>query len=152
MRLEIDVRLGLPLRSWVRVLIFSVLALALPSGLRAAVPEGGPSAAEILHRVEDQARAEHKNILLAFGASWCGNCKLFDQFLADPQMHPILSRAFVFASMDTGSARTIQNMRIRPEAWRTRIRSAAGTPDSLSWSCWMRTAGSLWTRIAPTRR
>jgi thiol-disulfide isomerase/thioredoxin len=61
-----------------------------------------PSATEILHRAEEQAQAEHKNILLDFDASWCGNCKLYDRFLADPQMHPLMSRAFVFATMVTG--------------------------------------------------
>ncbi|GGH01948.1 thioredoxin family protein [Silvibacterium dinghuense] len=62
----------------------------------------GPSAAEIMSKAQSQARAEHKNILLDFGASWCGNCRLYDRFLADPQMHAILSRAFVFVTMDSG--------------------------------------------------
>lgn len=82
-----------------------LLALALtlaPATLRAATPDGGPPATEIIGKAEAQARAEHKAILLDFGASWCGNCKLYDRFLADPQMHAILSRAFVFATMTTG--------------------------------------------------
>ncbi len=73
-----------------------------PVASPAAALDGGPSAAEILQHAEMQARAEHKNILLDFGASWCVNCKLYDRFLADPRMHPLLSRAFVFATMDTG--------------------------------------------------
>jgi thiol-disulfide isomerase/thioredoxin len=73
-----------------------------PLALRAAAPDPGASAAEILHRAEEQARAEHKNILIDFGASWCGNCRLYDRFLADSQMHPLMSQAFVFATMDTG--------------------------------------------------
>lgn len=76
--------------------------IALPPAMKAVTPDGGPSANEILQRAETQARAEQKNILLDFGASWCGNCRLFDRFLADPQMHPLMSRAFVFATMDTG--------------------------------------------------
>lgn len=84
-----------------------LLAVALPSiaglpTLAATPPAGGPSAAAILAQAEAEARAQHKNILLSFGASWCVNCRLFDQFLADPQIHPILSRAFVFATMVTG--------------------------------------------------
>lgn len=81
------------------------LAIALsasPFILRAAKPDGGPSAAQILNRAESQARAEHKNILLAFGASWCSNCRLYDVMLSDSSMHPILSSHFVFASMNTG--------------------------------------------------
>jgi thiol-disulfide isomerase/thioredoxin len=75
---------------------------ALPPAAHAATPDGGPSAADILQRAETEAHAEHRNILLSFGASWCGNCRLFDRFLADPQMHVLMSRAFVFATMDTG--------------------------------------------------
>ena len=78
------------------------MMVVTPLALAAATPDGGPSAADILSKAEAQARAEHKNILMDFDASWCSNCRLFDRFLADPQMHATLSRAFVFATMDTG--------------------------------------------------
>jgi hypothetical protein len=84
------------------VLVVMGSAMVVLPGARAAAPDGGPSAAAILHQAEEQAQAEHKNILLTFGASWCVNCRLYDRFLADPEMHAVLSRAFVFASMDTG--------------------------------------------------
>ncbi|MGB6157815.1 MAG: thioredoxin family protein [Acidobacteriaceae bacterium] len=81
-----------------------VLACTLTGSpaLKAAVLDGGAPAAEILQRAEAAAHAGHRNILLDFGASWCVNCRLYDRFLADPQMHALMSRAFVFASMDTG--------------------------------------------------
>lgn len=81
------------------------LALALstlPLELHAATPDAGPSSAEILHSAESEARAEHKSIMLVFGASWCINCKLYDRMLDDHSMHAILSRYFVFTTMDTG--------------------------------------------------
>jgi hypothetical protein len=62
----------------------------------------GPSASVILHRAELEARAEQKNILLEFGASWCVNCRLYDRMLHDRAMHGILNKAFVFTTMDTG--------------------------------------------------
>ncbi|HVT96902.1 MAG TPA: thioredoxin family protein [Acidobacteriaceae bacterium] len=89
-------------RSSSRALLLAYVSIVLPLAARAAPPDPGPSAAEILHRVEERAKAEHKNILLDFDASWCGNCKLYDRFREDPQMRPLLSRAFVFATMDTG--------------------------------------------------
>ena len=60
------------------------------------------SSDEIMAHLKSQAAAEHKSILLTFGASWCGNCRLLDKFLADPAMHPILTKAFVFADLDAG--------------------------------------------------
>lgn len=72
-----------------------------PLRARAAMP-GGPAAAVILRRAEARAQAEHKNIMLEFGASWCVNCKLYDRMLADPSLHAILHKAFVFTEMDTG--------------------------------------------------
>ncbi|MGA7524028.1 MAG: thioredoxin family protein [Acidobacteriaceae bacterium] len=75
-----------------------------PLAARADAPNGGDSASDILHRAEDQARAEHKKILLEFGASWCVNCRLYDRFLGDPQMHALMSRAFVFVTVDTGES------------------------------------------------
>jgi thiol-disulfide isomerase/thioredoxin len=88
-------------RRLVRVIALAAALAAMPA-LRAATPGGGPSADDILSKAKTQAQAQHKNILLEFGASWCGNCRLYDRFLDDPQMHAILSRAFVFATMDTG--------------------------------------------------
>ncbi len=61
-----------------------------------------PDADSVMAQTRRQAAAAHKNILLSFGASWCGNCRLFDKFLADPAIHPILDKAFVFADLDTG--------------------------------------------------
>jgi len=89
-----------------RSLVLACLLAVTPWAANAAAPGGGDSANVILHRAEDQARAEHKNILLEFGASWCVNCRLYDRFLADPQMHALMSRAFVFVTMDTGESPT----------------------------------------------
>lgn len=91
----------LPFRLAGAAVAAGILAAA-PVTVRAAAPDGGLSAAAILQGAEQHAQAEHKNILLDFGASWCGNCRLYARFVADPQMHAVLSRAFVFASMDTG--------------------------------------------------
>ena len=85
--------------------VFLILLSASPLMLYAATPDAGPSAARILDRAESQARAEHKNILLEFGASWCVNCKLYDRMLNDSAMRAILSPHFVFASMDSGEHR-----------------------------------------------
>jgi thioredoxin-related protein len=81
--------------------IIIAAALVTTSALaHSAAP--GSNAQEIITHVERQAAAEHKSILLTFGASWCVNCHLFDKFLADPTIHPIMDKSFVYADLDTG--------------------------------------------------
>lgn len=86
--------------------IFGAVALAflaaLPIAMRAATPDAGPSATEILQQAESQARVQHKNIMLDFGASWCINCKLYNRMIDDPSIGTILRRHFVFITMNTG--------------------------------------------------
>lgn len=84
-------------------------SMVLSAGLAAATafgqivaPDSAATAQAVMKQVKNQATAEHKNILVAFGASWCGNCRLFDKFLSDPAIHPIMDKAFVFADLNTG--------------------------------------------------
>jgi thiol-disulfide isomerase/thioredoxin len=58
------------------------------------------SADTVLAQAKSTAAAEHKNILLTFSASWCGPCHLFEHFLEDPTIKPIMDKAFVFAALD----------------------------------------------------
>lgn len=55
-----------------------------------------------MQSLEQQATAQHKRILLQFGASWCGNCRLFERFLNAPEIKPIMDRNFVFADLAAG--------------------------------------------------
>ena len=60
------------------------------------------TAADLFHHAKAEARAEHKNVLAVFSASWCGPCKLYERFLDDPQMKPITDKAFVVQRFDVG--------------------------------------------------
>jgi len=62
----------------------------------------GATADEVMAQLKSEAATQHKNILLMFGASWCGNCHLFDRFLADPTIHPLMDKTFVFADLASG--------------------------------------------------
>jgi len=83
------------------VVLSAALATA-PAFAQSSVPYAGENADEVMTHLKSDASAEHKNILLTFGASWCGNCRLFDRFLADPQIHPIIDRIFVVADLAAG--------------------------------------------------
>jgi thiol-disulfide isomerase/thioredoxin len=57
----------------------AAVALALP--LRLSAQQNESTAGQIVARAVRQAQAEHKNVLVKFGASWCGWCHRFDRFL-----------------------------------------------------------------------
>lgn len=85
-------------RHFVLTAIFT-FATILPASLLAAPPE---SANALLAQAKARAAAEHKNLLLVFSASWCGPCHLYERFLEDPEMKPIVERAFVVQRFDVG--------------------------------------------------
>jgi hypothetical protein len=83
------------------IVLTAALVLA-PTLARSATPDPGANADAVMTQVKRQAASSHKNILLSFGASWCVNCRLFDKFLADPAIHPIIDKAFIYADLNTG--------------------------------------------------
>jgi len=77
-------------------------ALLATAGIAAAQAPALPPAHDVMAKAEARAAAEHKNILLSFSASWCGPCKMFERFLEDPAIHPIMEKAFVMDRLDVG--------------------------------------------------
>ena len=67
-----------------------VAILALGAMLAApALAAAQETATDLFARARAEAKAEHKNVLMVFSASWCGPCKLYERFLEDPQMKSI---------------------------------------------------------------
>jgi thiol-disulfide isomerase/thioredoxin len=64
------------------------------------------TADQILSQARATAAAQHKNILLIFSASWCGPCHMFQHFLDDPAIAPIMNKAFVIATLDADELTT----------------------------------------------
>jgi len=67
----------------------------LLSGQMAIAKPPAPSAASIVDAAETKAAAEHKNVLLMFHASWCGWCHKLDDFLAKPEIAPLIDSNYV---------------------------------------------------------
>jgi thiol-disulfide isomerase/thioredoxin len=61
-----------------------------------------PPADQVLAQAEATAKSDHKKILLVFSASWCGPCHIFDKFLEDAAVKPILEKSLVIAHLDVG--------------------------------------------------
>jgi len=68
----------------------------------AAPASAQETAGDLFARAKAEAKAEHKNVLAVFSASWCGPCKLYESFLDDPQMKAITEKAFVIQRFDVG--------------------------------------------------
>jgi thioredoxin-related protein len=85
-------------RDWLRRgLLWTLLMSSV--GLAADTPL---SAQRVLAEAEAQAAAQHKNVFLIFGASWCGWCRKLDAFNEIPSVKAILEKNFVTVHLDVG--------------------------------------------------
>ncbi|MFJ3794538.1 thioredoxin family protein [Kitasatospora sp. NPDC090091] len=53
-----------------------------------------------------QAKSDGKNVLLDFGATWCGNCKALDKTLGDSQVQSVLNASYHLVQVDIGGHST----------------------------------------------
>ncbi len=58
-----------------------------------------PPAQELLAAAVKTAEAENKNVLVHFGASWCGWCKRLDAFLASPEVGKLIADNYVLLNL-----------------------------------------------------
>jgi thiol:disulfide interchange protein len=60
-----------------------------------AAPGAPRPAKALVDEAMAHAKAMHKNVLVEFGASWCGWCKRFEAFLAEPTVGKLMLDNFV---------------------------------------------------------
>ena len=60
------------------------------------------NASTMMTQASAEASAGNKKILAVFSASWCGPCHMFEAFLRDPTIKPIMDREFVVVTFDVG--------------------------------------------------
>lgn len=95
------------------LLAFAALAALQPAGMRAApeYPAKGPDIYDTHADADAQiaaalgrAAAEHKRVLLDFGANWCIWCRrLHATFESDPSVSAALARGFVVVMIDVNT-------------------------------------------------
>ena len=71
-----------------------------------------PTTQSILDAANAKGKAEKKNVLVIFHASWCGWCKKLDAFLEQPQFKKTFDQSFVVTHIDVmenGPQKTLEN-------------------------------------------
>lgn len=69
-------------------------------------------AGTVLDKALTQAKAENKNVLLIFHASWCGWCKLMEKNMELPTTKPLFDKNYVTAYLDVqerGEKKSLEN-------------------------------------------
>jgi thioredoxin-related protein len=75
---------------------FLILMVALTISVRAQTT---PSASEVLSSAVQRAKAQQKNVLIHFGASWCGWCKHLDEMLGSKEVGKLFQDNYVIAHL-----------------------------------------------------
>src|SRR5450755_2687303 len=60
---------------------------------------GPPSAQSVITTAVASARAEHKVVLIEFGASWCVWCKSFNAFVHAPETERVVGNSYVVVNL-----------------------------------------------------
>jgi thioredoxin 1 len=63
-------------------------------------PRANPNAA--IDQALKQAKADHKRVLLDFGADWCPDCQVLAQLFDDPHVKPFLDAHYYVVRIDVG--------------------------------------------------
>lgn len=89
-----------------RAFILSYIVLCLSAASSFAQPSQSaqhatvPSAKNILNEAFQQAKTQHKNVIIIFHASWCGWCHKMDTALADPSIRRFFEDNYVIRHLD----------------------------------------------------
>jgi thiol:disulfide interchange protein len=78
------------------VVAFGIMAVGVLAPGTVAAPE---SADAVVAAALGRARAEHKVVLIEFGASWCVWCRRFEAFVTAPGVAPIVQANYVVTNL-----------------------------------------------------
>lgn len=68
-----------------------------------------------LNKALKEAKAQKKNVLLVFHASWCGWCKLMEKNMNLPETKPIFEKKFVTTYIDVQEKRRKKKLETRAD-------------------------------------
>ena len=84
------------------------LAVALAVATPRAMPQSKPvydekadAAGDVQAAIREAGR-QHKNVVLVFGANWCGDCHALDRQMHQPELAALIEKNFVVVKIDVG--------------------------------------------------
>jgi len=95
------------------LMAFALCAGGAPFRAVPLAAQTAPPASQVLvDSAVRRAAAEHKTVLVVFGASWCAPCRLFHAFLADSDVGPVMAAHYVtvqLVTLETPANRALEN-------------------------------------------
>jgi len=80
------------------------LVLALAAAQTPGKPlydEKADAAADVQAAIREAGR-QHKNVVLIFGANWCGDCHALSRQMHQPELEALIEKNFVVVEIDVG--------------------------------------------------
>jgi len=81
-----------------------LLAVAAPRAMPASEPiyDEKADAQNDVRAAIHEAGLHHKNVVLIFGANWCGDCHALDHQMHQPELAAFIEKNFVVVKIDVG--------------------------------------------------
>ncbi len=80
--------------------LISLALMATMVGTCALASAANPSAKSVIAAASAKAKAEKKNVMVIFHASWCGWCHRMDAFLESPEFKAAFDKSYVITHVD----------------------------------------------------
>jgi len=93
-------------RVWIAAMAMTLtLNVAAQSPVPAPAWRGYDEAADAradIDRAQAQAAAGGRQVLVVFGANWCGDCRVLDMTMKQGRLKPVIDAKFVVVKVDVG--------------------------------------------------
>src|SRR5437660_9518766 len=85
------------------ILVLALVAVAAPADAASeTIYDEKADAHKLISAAITEATRSHKNIVLDFGANWCGDCHALDAEMRKPELASLIEKNYVVVHVDVG--------------------------------------------------